>query len=62
MCFFTFLCGVLGQVWYLIVSIPYLCLLPYFHYVKIFQVNKGLKEFDMIYFRSVGIAKTNSFN
>ena len=28
--FFTFLCGVLGQVWYFIVSIPDLCLLSYF--------------------------------
>ena len=28
--FVTFLFGVLGQVWYLIVSIPDLCLLPYF--------------------------------
>ena len=28
--FVTFLCGVLGQVWYLIVSIPDLCLLTYF--------------------------------
>ena len=28
--FVTFPCGVLGQVWYLIVSIPDLCLLPYF--------------------------------
>ena len=28
--FGTFPCGVLGQVWYLIVSIPDLCLLPYF--------------------------------
>ena len=27
--FVTFPCGVLGQVWYLIVSIPDLCLLPY---------------------------------
>ena len=26
--FVTVLCGVLGQVWYLIVSIPDLCLLP----------------------------------
>ena len=26
--------GVLGQVWYLIVSIPVLCLLPYFHMIK----------------------------
>ena len=28
--FVTFLFGFLGQVWYLIVSIPDLCLLPYF--------------------------------
>ena len=28
--FVTFLCGVLGQVWYLIVSIPHLYLLTYF--------------------------------
>ena len=30
--FATFLCGVLGQVWYLIVSIPDLCFLTYFKY------------------------------
>ena len=29
--FVTFPCGVLGQVWYLIVSIPDLCLLTYFY-------------------------------
>ena len=28
--FVTFSCGILGQVWYLIVSIPEFCLLPYF--------------------------------
>ena len=28
--FVTFPCGVLGQVWYLIVTIPDLCLLTYF--------------------------------
>ena len=27
----TFPCGVLGQVWYLIISIPDLCLLTYFY-------------------------------
>ena len=31
--FVTFPYGVLGQVWYLIVSIPDLCLLTYFEYV-----------------------------
>ena len=30
LCFVTFPCGVLAQVWYLIVSIPELCLLLYF--------------------------------
>ena len=30
LCFSHFPIGVLGQVWYLIVSIPDLCLLPYF--------------------------------
>ena len=35
-CFFvTFPCGVLGQVWCLIVSIPNLCLVTHFHNVKI---------------------------
>ena len=34
--FVTFPCGILGQVWYLIVSIPDLCHLSYFyHIVKI---------------------------
>ena len=31
----TFPCGILGQVWYLIVSIPDLCPLSYFHTVRI---------------------------
>ena len=30
--FVTFPCGILGQVWYLIISNPDLCLLPYFYY------------------------------
>ena len=29
--FVTFPCGILGQVWYFIVSIPDLCTLTYFH-------------------------------
>ena len=33
--FVTFPCGVLGQVWYLIVSIPNICLLPNFHYEQV---------------------------
>ena len=34
--FATFPCDVLGQVWYLIVSIPDLCLVPYFIFHDIF--------------------------
>ena len=37
--FVTFSCGVLGQVWYLIVSIPDLCLLIYFVYKMKFNEN-----------------------
>ena len=33
--FITFPYGVLGQVWYLIVSIPDLCLLTYFNLLKL---------------------------
>ena len=29
----TFPCGILGQVWYLIVSFPDLCILSYFKYI-----------------------------
>ena len=36
--FVTFPCGFLGQVWYLIVLIPDLCHLSYFHYMPGFQV------------------------
>ena len=35
--FVTFPYGVLGQVWYLVVSIPDLCLLPYFNDIKVLQ-------------------------
>ena len=38
-CFVTFPCGVLCWMWYLIVSIPDLCLLPYFKYMYILQVK-----------------------
>ena len=34
--FVTFPCGILGHVWYLIVSIPDLCTLTYFHLCAIF--------------------------
>ena len=34
--FVTFPCGVLGQVWYLVVLIPDICLLPYFAFASFF--------------------------
>ena len=34
LCFVTFQCGIPGQVWYLIVSVPDICLLPYFNASK----------------------------
>ena len=41
--FDTFPCGVSGQVWYLIVSIPDFCLLPYF-YIIIFILDPILRS------------------
>ena len=37
--FVTFPCGILGQVWYLIVSIPDLCRLSYFMYLIVIPGN-----------------------
>ena len=37
--FVTFPCGILGHVWYLIVTIPDLCQLSYFACVKIFLLR-----------------------
>ena len=42
--FVTFPCGVPGQVWYLIVSVPDLCFLPYF-------VNAVFSVFLLEYYR-----------
>ena len=37
--FVTFPCGILGQMWYLIVSIPDLCCLSYFFNYHIFYIS-----------------------
>ena len=37
--FVTFLCGILGEVWYLIVSIPDLCHLSYFKQLLYLTIN-----------------------
>ena len=39
--------GILGQVWYLTVSIPDLCTLTYFTY---YIYSTGLKELDVVVF------------
>ena len=44
--FVTFPCGTLGQVWYLIVFIPDLCHLSYFHMCK----GVGVRSADFISF------------
>ena len=42
--FVNFPCGVLGQVWYLIVLIPDLCLLPYFYEQLKFHAHLSIKR------------------
>ena len=37
--FVTFPCGILGQVWYLILSIPELCRLSYIYHYSAFSFN-----------------------
>ena len=40
--FVTFPCGILGQMWYFIVSIPDLCRLPYFNVRPNMCVNSSM--------------------
>ena len=47
--FVTLPYGFLGQVWYLIVSIPDLCLLPYFLFMYISSHYLGIKYFHAIH-------------
>ena len=37
--FVTFLCGILGQMWYLIVSFPDLCRLSYFFFTYVLRYS-----------------------
>ena len=51
LCFVTFSCGVLGQVWYLVVSIPDICLLTYFGVLQVeLGVSESLNKFDFFMF------------
>ena len=53
--FVTFPYGALGQVWYLIVSIPDICLLPYFNYnAQAFTLNSTRATRDL----SIAYTKT----
>ena len=47
--FVTFSCGILGQVWYLIVSIPDLCHLSHFETLQI----GGIEEYLFIFLQNV---------
>ena len=53
----TFPCGFLDQVWYLIVSFPDLCHLPYFHIYK----GVGVRLADLINFFLNILRKYNNF-
>ena len=46
--FVTFPCGVLGQVWFLIVSIPYLSLLPYLGTSKMHLCTQSLRLLSVL--------------
>ena len=73
LCFVTFPCGVLGPVWYMIVSIPNLCLLTYlinfrenptyhFRYNNILRVPQvRSSKFDKKSFRYAAAVKWNRF-
>ena len=43
----TFPCGILGQVWYLVVSLPDLCRLSYFYTNESVFLSKGHKSFQI---------------
>ena len=60
LCFCNFPCGVLGQVWYLIVLIADLCLLTYFHrlelsnyYLLIFILEISTDPDEMLIFSDI---------
>ena len=48
--FVTFPYGVLGQVWYLIVSIPDICLLPYFKKIPLHSACIQMVHLDIAWF------------
>ena len=46
--FVTFPCGILGQVWYLIVSIPDLCRLSYFEVTRSIHDSINIPKIEFI--------------
>ena len=52
--FITFPCGILGQVWYLIVSFPDLCRLSYFYCISFKLSNLG--EFITLHDRFIRLS------
>ena len=55
--FVTFPCGVLGQVWYLTVLIPDLCLLPFFIIRNIKHFFRNLRVFSVMLHMSLSPAE-----
>ena len=54
--FVTFPCGILGQVWYLIVSIPDLWRFSYFNYISLAQplfMRASVRELQVQFFTSL---------
>ena len=49
LCFVTFPSNILGQVWYLIVSILDICLLKYFYKMSLFE-NEAQSKFVIVIF------------
>ena len=46
--FVTFQCGILGQVWYLILSFPDLCRFSYFYYMMLVFQNKNSHPSELL--------------
>ena len=67
--FVTFPCGILGQVWYLVVSFPDLCLLSYFYIKLAFDLQKQFYiikmiiacEYNVIYCQNCEFCNQKSF-
>ena len=59
--FVTFPYDVLGEVWYLIVSIPDICLLPYFNLTEVHEKSSSEDNLlDLVCTTSTALTKSSS--